>query len=232
MPPKKEYKAKVKLQIPGGQATPAPPVGPALGQHGVPIGEFVQRFNDMTKEQAGTIVPVELYVYADRTFDFIVKSPPAAVLVRKEVGLAKGAQLPGTEVVGEINRAQLERIAQIKMEDLNAADMDAAVRMIEGTCRSMGVNVVETGGGPTPAAEDSGGAEEAEAGDGGADAGGDDASGDDAGSETGKAEGDDDAGGDGAEGAEAGDGGAEEPAGSSDSNSGDSAEDTDGAAAG
>ena len=154
MPPKKEYKAKVKLQIPGGQATPAPPVGPALGQHGVPIGEFVQRFNDMTKEQAGTIVPVELYVYADRSFDFIVKSPPAAVLVRKEVGLAKGAQLPGTEVVGEINRAQPERIALAKMEDLNASDIDAAVKMIEGTCRSMGVNVVETGGGPTPAAED------------------------------------------------------------------------------
>ena len=174
MPPKKEYKAKVKLQIPGGQATPAPPVGPALGQHGVPIGEFVQRFNEETKEQAGTIVPVELYVYADRSFDFIVKSPPAAVLVRKEVGLAKGAQLPGTEVVGAINRAQLEKIAQIKMEDLNANDLDAAVKMIEGTCRSMGVNVVETGGGPTPvdsaddspddsAAADDGGSESAEA---------------------------------------------------------------------
>lgn len=174
MPPKKEYKAKVKLQIAGGQATPAPPVGPALGQHGVPIGEFVQRFNDATKEQAGTIVPVELYVYADRSFDFIVKSPPAAVLVRKEVGLAKGAQIPGTEVVGEINRAQLEKIAQIKMEDLNANDMDGAVKMIEGTCRSMGVNVVETGGGPTPtepaddsaddsAAADGGGSEPVEA---------------------------------------------------------------------
>ena len=211
MPPKKEYKAKVKLQIPGGQATPAPPVGPALGQHGVPIGELVQRFNDMTKEQAVTIVPVELYVYADRSFDFIVKSPPAAVLVRKEVGLAKGAQLPGTEVVGEINRAQLERIAQIKMEDLNAADLDAAVRMIEGTCRSMGVNVVETGGGPTPAAEDSGGAEEADAGDGGAEEA--------------------DAGDGGSEEADAGDGGAEEPAESSDSDSGDSAEDTAGEAA-
>ena len=164
MPPRKDFKAKVKLQIPGGQATPAPPVGPALGQHGVPIGEFVQRFNEMTKEQAGTIVPVELYVYADRTFDFIVKSPPAAVLVRKEVGLAKGAQVPGTEVVGEINRAQLKRIAQAKMEDLNASNMDAAVRMIEGTCRSMGVNVVETGGGPTPVAEDPEGDEGAVAG--------------------------------------------------------------------
>ena len=171
MPPKKEYKAKVKLQIPGGQATPAPPVGPALGQHGVPIGEFVQRFNEETKEQAGTIVPVELYVYADRSFDFIVKSPPAAVLVRKEVGLAKGAQLPGTEVVGEINRAQLEKIAQIKMEDLNANGLDAAVKMIEGTCRSMGVDVVETGGGETPVepadddsvAADDGGSESAEA---------------------------------------------------------------------
>jgi len=197
MPPKKEYKAKVKLQIPGGQATPAPPVGPALGQHGVPIGEFVQRFNDMTKEQAGTIVPVELYVYADRSFDFIVKSPPAAVLVRKEVGLAKGAQIPGTEVVGEINRSQLERIAQIKMEDLNASNLDAAVKMIEGTCRSMGVNVVETGGGPTPV--ESPGDDSDEAGDAGGDAGGDTGS-DDTGS--------DDTGSDGP----AGDAGSDEPA--------------------
>ncbi len=143
MPPKKEITAKIKLQIPGGQATPAPPVGPALGQHGVPIGEFVQKFNDRTKDQAGTTVPVELYVFADRTFDFIIKSPPASVLICKEVGLATGANNPGTETVGEITREQLENIAKIKMEDLNAADLDAAVRVIAGTCRSMGVKVAE-----------------------------------------------------------------------------------------
>lgn len=141
MPPKKEAKAKIKLQIPGGQATPAPPVGPALGQHGVNIGEFVQLFNERTRDQQGTIIPVELSVYADRTFDFVLKSPPAAVLVRQAVGLAKGANTPGRETVGAINRAQLEEIAQKKMADLNAADLDAAVRLIEGTCRSMGVSV-------------------------------------------------------------------------------------------
>ena len=143
MPPKKDVKAKVKLQIPGGQATPAPPVGPALGQHGVPIGEFVQKFNDRTRELQGTIVPVELTVFMDRTFDFIVKSPPAAVLVRKVVGLAKGAQAPGREQVGTITRAQLEEIAKTKMKDLNAVDMDSAVRQILGTCRSMGVKLAE-----------------------------------------------------------------------------------------
>ena len=141
MPPTKEAKAKIKLQIPGGQATPAPPVGPALGQHGVNIGEFVQQFNERTRDQQGTVIPVELSVYADRTFDFILKSPPAAVLVRQAVGLAKGANTPGRETVGSINRAQLEEIAQKKMADLNAADLDAAVRLIEGTCRSMGVSV-------------------------------------------------------------------------------------------
>jgi large subunit ribosomal protein L11 len=143
MPPVKEIKAKVKLQIPGGQATPAPPVGPALGQHGVNIGEFVQKFNERTRDQAGMIVPVELTVYADRTFEFIVKSPPASVLIRKEVGLAKGAGVPGTEVVGEITRAQLENIARIKIADLNAVDLEGAVRQIAGTCRSMGVRVVD-----------------------------------------------------------------------------------------
>ena len=143
MPPKKEIKAKVKLQIPGGQATPAPPVGPALGQHGVNIGEFVQKFNERTRDQQGTIIPVELTVFADRTFDFILKSPPAAVLVRKAVGLAKGSQAPGHEGVGTISRAQLEEIAQVKMKDLNAFDLDHAVRQIEGTCRSMGVKVAD-----------------------------------------------------------------------------------------
>ena len=141
MPPGKEVKAKIKLQIPGGQATPAPPVGPALGQHGVNIGEFVQQFNAKTSDMQGTTIPVELSVYPDRTFEFVLKSPPAAVLVRKAVGLAKGANDPGRETVGSISRAQLEEIAKVKMEDLNSRDMDAAVRQIEGTCRSMGVTV-------------------------------------------------------------------------------------------
>jgi large subunit ribosomal protein L11 len=141
-PPKKEIKAKVKLQLPGGQATPAPPVGPALGQHGVNIGQFVQQFNERTKEYAGTTVPVELTVYVDRSFEFILKSPPASVLVRKAVGLAKGAATPSRETVGTIQRSQLEEIAKTKMKDLNAKDLDGAVRQIEGTCRSMGVKVV------------------------------------------------------------------------------------------
>ncbi len=141
MPPKKQPKAKIKLQIPGGQATPAPPVGPALGQHGVNIGEFVSKFNDRTRDMQGITIPVILSVYPDRTFDFVLKSPPAAVLVRMAVGLAKGAQTPGRETVGSITRPQLEDIAKKKMEDLNAKDLDGAVRLIEGTCRSMGVKV-------------------------------------------------------------------------------------------
>lgn len=144
MPPpaaKKEIKAKVKLQLPGGQATPAPPVGPALGQHGVNIGQFVQQFNERTRESQGTTIPVELTVYVDRSFDFILKSPPASVLVRKAVGLAKGAATPGRETVGSIQREQLEQIAKTKMKDLNARDLEGAVRQIEGTCRSMGVKV-------------------------------------------------------------------------------------------
>jgi large subunit ribosomal protein L11 len=145
MPPpaaqKKEIKAKVKLQLPGGQATPAPPVGPALGQHGVNIGIFVQQFNERTRELQGTTVPVELTVYVDRSFDFILKSPPASVLVRKAVGLAKGAATPSRETVGTISREQLEQIARTKMKDLNARDLEGAVRMIMGTCRSMGVKV-------------------------------------------------------------------------------------------
>ena len=137
----KEVVAKVKLQLPGGQATPAPPVGPALGQHGVNIGEFVQKFNAQTQKFQGTIIPVEISIYGDRKFDFILKSPPAAVLVKKAVGLAKGAATPSRETVGSINRAQLEGIAKEKMKDLNAKDLEGAVRMIMGTCRSMGVKV-------------------------------------------------------------------------------------------
>jgi large subunit ribosomal protein L11 len=137
----KEVVAKVKLQLPGGQATPAPPVGPALGQHGVNIGEFVQKFNAQTQKFQGTIIPVEISIYGDRKFDFILKSPPAAVLVKKAVGLAKGAATPSRETVGTITRAQLEAIAKEKVKDLNAKDVDGAVRMIMGTCRSMGVKV-------------------------------------------------------------------------------------------
>ncbi|MGQ9589188.1 MAG: 50S ribosomal protein L11 [Planctomycetota bacterium] len=140
-PPKREIKAKVKLQIPGGQATPAPPVGPALGQHGVNIGEFVTKFNERTREHQGTTVPVEISIYTDRSFDFIVKSPPASVLIRQAVGLAKGAATPRKETVGKITRAQLEEIARVKMADLNAKDLEGAIRQIEGTCRSMGVEV-------------------------------------------------------------------------------------------
>ena len=140
---KKEVKAKVKLQIPGGQATPAPPVGPALGQHGVNIGEFVSKFNEKTRDQQGTVVPVELTVYTDRSFEFIVKSPPASVLIRKAVGLAKGAGTPSRETVGTITRPQLEEIAKTKMRDLNAKDLEGAVRQVEGTCRSMGVKLAE-----------------------------------------------------------------------------------------
>jgi large subunit ribosomal protein L11 len=140
-PPKKEIKAKVKLQLPGGQATPAPPVGPALGQHGVNIGQFVTQFNEKTREFQGTTIPVELTVYVDRSFDFILKSPPASVLIRKAVGLAKGSGTPSRETVGTITRADLEQIAKTKMRDLNAKDLEGAVRQIMGTCRSMGVKV-------------------------------------------------------------------------------------------
>jgi len=140
-PPQKQVKAKVKLQIPGGQATPAPPVGPALGQHGVNIGAFVSQFNERTRDYQGTTVPVEVTIYVDRSFEFIVKSPPASVLVRKAVGLAKGAANPSKETVGTITRQQLEEIARTKMNDLNAKDLEGAVRMIMGTCRSMGVKV-------------------------------------------------------------------------------------------
>jgi len=140
-PPKKEIKAKVKLQLPGGQATPAPPVGPALGQHGVNIGQFVTQFNERTREFQGTTIPVELTVYVDRSFDFILKSPPASVLIRKAVGLAKGSGTPSRETVGTITRSDLEQIAKTKMKDLNAKDLEGAVRQIMGTCRSMGVKV-------------------------------------------------------------------------------------------
>jgi len=137
----REVVAKVKLQLPGGTATPAPPVGPALGQHGVNIGEFVQKFNAQTQQFQGTIIPVEISIYADRKFDFILKSPPAAVLIKQAVGLAKGAATASRETVGTITRAQLEDIAKEKVKDLNSKDLEGAVRIIMGTCRSMGVKV-------------------------------------------------------------------------------------------
>jgi large subunit ribosomal protein L11 len=138
---KKELTAKIKLQVPGGQCTPAPPVGPALGQHGVNIGQFVKQFNDRTKDQMGLTLPVVISVYKDRSFDFILKSPPAAVLLKRAAQLAKGAATPGREKVATVTRKQCEEIAKIKMADLGAASVDAAVRMIEGTARSSGIAV-------------------------------------------------------------------------------------------
>ena len=137
----KEVITKIKLQCPGGQATPAPPVGPALGQHGVNIGAFVKQFNDRTQSDAGTIIPVEITVFGDRSFSFITKSPPAAVLLKKAAGLAKGSGVPNKEIVGTVTAEQVKEIAQIKLQDLNAADLEGAVRIIEGTARSMGIEV-------------------------------------------------------------------------------------------
>ncbi len=141
MAPKKEIMAFVKLQCPAGQATPAPPVGTALGPHGINIGEFVKQFNDATRDQAGMIIPVEISIYKDRTFSFIMKSPPASVLLKKAAGIDKAAHNPGAEVVASVTRDQCEEIAKIKNADLNAASVDAAIRMIEGTARSMGIRV-------------------------------------------------------------------------------------------
>ena len=139
----KAVSAKIKLQCPGGQATPAPPVGPALGQHGVNIGEFVKKFNDATRENAGLIIPVEITVYGDRTFDFILKSPPAAVLLKKAAGVVKGAGNPKTDRVGEVTMAQVMEIVKLKEKDLNAASDEAACPIIAGTARSMGIKVVD-----------------------------------------------------------------------------------------
>ena len=136
----KKIDAYIKLQVPAGQANPSPPVGPALGQHGVNIMEFCKAFNAQTQEtEAGLPIPVVITVYADRSFSFITKTPPAAVLIRKALGLAKGSSTPNTDKVGRISRAQLEDIAKAKMADLNTDDMDAAVRIIAGSARSMGV---------------------------------------------------------------------------------------------
>lgn len=139
----KEITAYVKLQCPAGQATPAPPVGPALGQHGINIGQFVKQFNDETRAQAGLIIPVIITVYKDRTFSLQYKSPPAAVLLKKAAKLATAAKTPGSQVAGQVTRAQVREIAQAKMKDLNTVNVDAAMRMVEGTARSCGIQVVD-----------------------------------------------------------------------------------------
>ena len=137
----KEISGYIKLQIPAGQANPAPPVGPALGQHGVNIMEFCKAYNAATQDQAGLVIPVVITVYSDRSFSFETKSPPAAVLLKKAAGLAKGSGVPNRDKVGKVTRAQIEEIVETKKKDLNAGDMDAAVRIIEGTARSMGIEV-------------------------------------------------------------------------------------------
>jgi large subunit ribosomal protein L11 len=139
----KEITAKIKLQAPGGQATPAPPVGPALGQHGVNIGQFVQQFNERTKELNGMIVPIEISVYSDRSFTFEVKSPPAAVLLKKAANVAKGSGVPNKEKVGKVTKADVRKISEAKIKDLNAYDLDHADRIIAGTARSMGIEIVD-----------------------------------------------------------------------------------------
>jgi len=139
----KKVSALIKLQIPGGQANPAPPVGPALGQHGVNIMEFCKAFNAKTKDANGMITPVVITVYSDRSFTFITKTPPVSVLIIKELGLPKGSSVPNKDKVGTITKAQVKKIAEIKMPDLNAASVEAAMRTVAGTARSMGVNVAD-----------------------------------------------------------------------------------------
>ena len=139
----KKIAGYIKLQIPAGKATPAPPVGPALGQHGVNIMDFTKAFNEKTAQQAGLIIPVVITVYADRSFSFITKTPPAAVLIKKACKIDKASGVPNKQKVAKITRAQLEEIATLKMPDLNASSLDAAVSMIAGTARSMGITVEE-----------------------------------------------------------------------------------------
>lgn len=138
---KKEVKAKIKLQIPAGKANPAPPIGPALGQHGVNIGDFVNQFNEKTKDNMGYIIPVELTVYADRSFTFITKTPPAADLIKKAIGLKKGSANPSKEKAGKISRRQLREIAEKKLSDLNTNDLDSATKIIEGAAKSLGLEI-------------------------------------------------------------------------------------------
>jgi len=145
MPPKKKKKVTglIKLQITAGQANPAPPVGPALGQHGVNIMEFCKAYNAATEAQRGQVIPVEITVYEDRSFDFVLKTPPAAKLILKAAGVEKGSGVPQKDKVGSITRTQVQEIAEVKMPDLNANDIDAAMKIIEGTARQMGITVSE-----------------------------------------------------------------------------------------
>ena len=140
----KEIKTKIKLQIPGGQANPAPPIGPALGQHGVNIMEFCKQFNERTKDRPGTILPVVLTVYKDKSFTFILKSPPVAAEIKKAVGLAKASSEPGRVIIGKITREQVIEIARKKMVDLNTTKIESACRIVEGAARSMGIEVVKS----------------------------------------------------------------------------------------
>jgi large subunit ribosomal protein L11 len=137
----KKLLSKIKLQIPGGQANPAPPVGPALGQHGLNISEFCQKFNEATKDKMGDIIPVEISVYEDRTYDFILKTPPAAELIKKAAKIKKGSGKPLTEKTGSITQAQLAEIAETKLPDLNTNNLEAAKKIIAGTARQMGVEI-------------------------------------------------------------------------------------------
>ena len=139
----KEVAVKIKLQAPGGQATPAPPIGPALGQHGVNIGQFVSQFNERTKDLNGTIVPVVITVFMDKSFTFEVKSPPAAILLKQAAEIAKGSGIPNREKVGKVNASQVRKIAETKFKDLNAYDLDQADKIIRGTAQSMGIEVVD-----------------------------------------------------------------------------------------
>ena len=142
MAPKKVMTV-IKLQIPAGKANPAPPVGPALGQHGIPIMDFCKRFNDKTKDRQGLVLPVVISLYEDRTFDFIIKSPPASVLLKRAAGIAKASGNPKAEKVGKVTMDQVKEIAKEKMEDLNAVDMEGAIKVIAGSARSMGIEVEE-----------------------------------------------------------------------------------------
>jgi len=137
----KKIKTIIKLQIPAGKANPAPPIGPALGQHGVNIQEFCQNFNDQTKDKGGDIIPAEITIYEDRSFDFVLKTPPAAELLKKAAGIEKGSGEPHKNKVGKVTREQIKEIAQKKMPDLNAKDLEGAVKIIEGTARQMGIEV-------------------------------------------------------------------------------------------
>jgi large subunit ribosomal protein L11 len=140
----KKILGSVKLQVKGGQANPSPPIGPALGQHGVNIAEFCKAFNARTQDQAGTVIPVVITIYADRSFSFITKTPPASILLKQAAKIAKGSGEPNREKVGEVTKAQVEEIAKVKFEDLNAYSLEAAVKIIEGTARSMGITVTQS----------------------------------------------------------------------------------------